>query len=302
MSILSTIGAIVGSISGSINIFRFLNEQAATGNPPESHYAKSHAARFVMLFEAHGIHRNEIPSFFGHGLTLPNCVTDEELTKHLDENMIQEAAKLFAVNPQWLLCASDVIYHTYKFYKSPKKCYELIKQLTSSGNDLNGYVITSNKSLAQTSSDCAIVFLETIREFNDKSIKRLYVCGGWKNSYWRSRAYLASCVSIALDNNIWLMGKQAKNVWLESFSEGLRLPSESYNEHGISMPLSNWWEVDELVTNPEAYLAGISPETNKFGLTSALNMWLALESKGQMQLNKLGDKYKIRQAFEQHRV
>jgi|GEM_PF-7100564 len=39
------------------------------------------ATRVVAIFEAHGVHRNQIPTFFDHGLTLLHCSTDEELLK-----------------------------------------------------------------------------------------------------------------------------------------------------------------------------------------------------------------------------
>lgn len=39
------------------------------------------ASRFVLLFERHGIHRNQIPRFFDHGLTLADVAGDDRLLR-----------------------------------------------------------------------------------------------------------------------------------------------------------------------------------------------------------------------------
>ena len=41
------------------------------------------ASRFVLLFEKHGIHRNQIPRFFDHGLTLADVVDQVALVDML---------------------------------------------------------------------------------------------------------------------------------------------------------------------------------------------------------------------------
>jgi hypothetical protein len=45
---------------------------------------ESIATRFVRLFESHGVHRNQIPSFIGHGLTLQDIQDDTSLLAKLD--------------------------------------------------------------------------------------------------------------------------------------------------------------------------------------------------------------------------
>ena len=37
------------------------------------------SARFIRLFESHGVHRNQIPRFFDHGLTLKDVQDDNSL-------------------------------------------------------------------------------------------------------------------------------------------------------------------------------------------------------------------------------
>jgi len=59
-------------------------------------------SRFISLFEKHGVHRNEIPHFFGHGLTLADIASNKKLLSKLTPEMQQSACKLFAVRLKWL--------------------------------------------------------------------------------------------------------------------------------------------------------------------------------------------------------
>ena len=63
---------------------------------------ESVVARFVRLFETHGVHRNQIPRFFEHGLTLKDVQDDASLLAKLDEAMLEAACALFAVRREWL--------------------------------------------------------------------------------------------------------------------------------------------------------------------------------------------------------
>lgn len=55
------------------------------------------STRLVKLFEAHGVHRNQIPRTFGHGLTLVDMSSDITLLSKLDERILDDACQLFLV-------------------------------------------------------------------------------------------------------------------------------------------------------------------------------------------------------------
>jgi len=55
------------------------------------------SSRFVQLFEEHGVHRNQIPRFFGNGLTLADIETNTKLLPKLTPEFLQAAADLFAI-------------------------------------------------------------------------------------------------------------------------------------------------------------------------------------------------------------
>lgn len=52
--------------------------------------------RFVLLFENHGVHRNQIPRFFDHGLTLADMSSDDNLLAKLTPDILKAASELFA--------------------------------------------------------------------------------------------------------------------------------------------------------------------------------------------------------------
>lgn len=80
-------------IGGFYALVKYLRKKFRKQVPP----IDSVAMRFVQLFEAHGVHRNQIPRFFGHELTLVQVKDDESLLQALTEEMLTDAADLFAV-------------------------------------------------------------------------------------------------------------------------------------------------------------------------------------------------------------
>jgi hypothetical protein len=58
--------------------------------------------RFFQLFEAHGVHRNQIPSLINHGLTIANIQTEESLLPCHNEELLNDVCELFAVRREWL--------------------------------------------------------------------------------------------------------------------------------------------------------------------------------------------------------
>ncbi len=265
-------------------------------------YPASVAGRFITLFEAHGVHRNQIPSFFDHGLTLHHFGIDSELLKHLDDDILRDAAKLFAVNLEWLQGATEQPYETHHFDQSLNACEEFLCALKASGNALRGYVMNSDLPRDNDEYNAAIVIKEEIGEVNGRTISRLHICGGWLFNRWKSRAYMAACASIMMNNSIWLIGKQSQCKWLSQFCKGHRLPEYDYQDSDFSFPLRKTWYVDELLEQPIKYLEGIDPEKDNFAIKAAISKWLELEADGYMCINKYNNREKIRAYFENYDV
>lgn len=141
---------------------------------------------------------------------------------------------------------------------------------------------------------------EEIGMLNDRAIERLHILGGWVFSYWRSRAYLTACASIALNNDIWLIGKECDDAWLKTFCAGEEIPKYDFDYGGFNFNTSKTWYVDEFIEQPEKYINGVSPEQDDFGLHSAISKWLELEASGYMSIDKYSNRIKIRTQFENY--
>lgn len=92
--------------------------------------AETVATRFVGLLESHGVHRNQIPRFIGHGLTLTDVQDDTALLAKLDEPLLDAVCTQFAVHREWLDGAGPQIHPVHDFYKqnvelsgSPKRSF-----------------------------------------------------------------------------------------------------------------------------------------------------------------------------------
>ena len=272
-----------GAIAGAIQATR---KKRKLSSVPAGSEKDSVAERFILLFEAHGVHQNQIPDFFGHGLTLADVSSPETLLCKLSPNLLGEAAELFAVNLEWLQGAIDSPYPTHHFYKQPSDFARFLDELISNGNSLDGYVFNSQFSEVSSPDgyDAAIVITEEIGHVNGRPVYRVHVCSGWVFNYWKCRGYLAACISIAWQKGIHLIGKEVDPGWLLQFGEGERLIGYDYDSGHLKYPARSTWYADELVDSPDKYLMGVDPEQSQFGLKSALRLWLDLEAEGHIRM------------------
>lgn len=262
---------------------------------------KCPAKRFLTLFEAHGVRSSQIPNFFGHGLSIANCSSPENLLNVITDEMLQSASELFAVNLNWLYGTSKEVYNIHQFYKSPNDCIKFVEDIQRSDNELSGYALRPDK-LNTTSYNSAIVITEVIGHINDRPINRIHIWGGWVDSYWKCRGYYAACASIAMNSNIWLLGKISKHEWLSEFSSGYVLPKYNFDFEELELEGRKTWYVDEFLEVPEKYLEGVAPEQNNFGTSAAINLWLRLEAKGHMCIDKYSNREQIRESFLSYKV
>lgn len=288
MEWIEIIAAIISIVTGVVAIagaIQATRKRRKLSSAPAGSEKDSVAERFILLFEAHGVHQNQIPDFFGHGLTLADVSSPETLLCKLSPNLLSEAAELFAVNLEWLQGAIGSPYPTHHFYKRPSDFESFIDELTRSGKMLDGYIFTAKLSAGSSDVyDAAIVITEVIGQVNDRSVYRIHICNGWVFRYWKCRGYLAACIAIAWRKGAHLIGKEVDLDWLIQFGEGERLISYDYETGYLKFPARSTWHADEFVDSPNKYLIGVDPEQDKFGLKSALQLWLDLEADGHIRM------------------
>lgn len=155
-----------------------------------------------------------------------------------------DAAELFGINLEWSHGASEETFKVHYFHKSPEECVHFFSKLKAKGNELSGYALRPDKLSSIDGYDSAIVIIENIGQINDRQIQRLHIFGGWVHSYWKCRGYYAACASIAMNNDVWLIGKTCKHKWLSKFSSGEVLPVYDFELDSFNFELSGAWYVD----------------------------------------------------------
>jgi len=267
----------IGEILGALNIIEKAGRAIDWIRRVRKSQTESVSSRFIRLFESHGIHRNQIPRFFGHGLTLKDVQDESLLLDKLDEPLLDAACDLFGVRREWLEGAESQVYPCHDFYKHPEEVAPFLKTLKEQNpdGDLNGILIAPTEQ----HGDALLVLSEVIGSVGEKPIYRYHLCNNWVFDYWKSRAYITACIAIAWRQEVHIRGDYVPLKEIKQIAEGEALLN---TEDGSVRRRGRLWYPEDMAIKPEAFLSGVDPEQNKFGLISALELWLSLEEKGYM--------------------
>jgi hypothetical protein len=278
-------------VVAALNLWdRLRNWHRGRLNPP----VESVASRFIRLFESHGVHRNQIPRFFGHGIKLQDLNNEASLLVKLDEVILDAACKHFAVRREWLDGAESQVHPCHDFYKEPENFLNLIKTLRANNpeGDLHGVLIAPAKN--DWNAEALLILEESIGFIGDKPIYRFHICNNWTFTYWKSRAYLVACIAMAWKSRIFVNGTYAPNKLIKGLAEGKTLLG--WKGDGIGSFGVKRWDPEDMALRPEAFLHSIDPERNNFGFAAGLRLWLELEQQGLMST---GFDKKVRPLFQQ---
>lgn len=286
----------IGEILSTLNIIektgRFIDWVRKTQKPPPD----SVSSRFIELFESHDVHRNQIPRFFGHGLTVKDLQDETALLCKLDEPVLDAACSLFGVRREWLEGAESQVYPCHDFYKHPEDVAPFLTALREKNPDggLDGILIAPTEK----AGDALIILSEVIGGVGEKPIYRYHLCNNWLFDYWKSRAYLTAFIAIACRHGVHIRGGSLPSKEIKRMAEGDML---LVSENGVpDSRRGKLWYPEDMALKPDDYLAGVDPEQDRFGVLSALDLWLRLEEKGYMDTGlSMYPREKIRASFEQ---
>jgi hypothetical protein len=272
----SAVGIIVGTITIGSSFMIWMKRPKQKASPKEL----SIADRFLLLFESHGIHRNQIPRFFGHNLTLADLQNVDSLLPKLSEKILSDVCELFAVRRVWVDGAESEPYEPHDFYKTPQEFANFLDQLLKinpEGNLSGVLIVSSDKS----NNDQAIILLqECIGNIGDRSIYRYHICNNWSFSYWKSRAFLTACIAIAWKKKAYIHGIRIPQKQIGLMAEGESILG--WQGGGLCKLGSKTWHPEDMALEPDFYLEGIDPEQNNFGLVSGIRLWISLAEQGFM--------------------
>jgi hypothetical protein len=284
---------ILGICVAGITIYKFFWKAPSEKETKQAEdLPENIATRLVALFESHGVHRNQIPEFFGHGLNISSCASDEKLLDKITPEIIHDAVVLFGVNKDWLEGSSKEIYDIRNFYKHPEEFeHYLVGLLTNASKDkLFAYALTSastlNKKLMNDDNDYDSLFViaESIGEINQREIYKYHLLGQWGIRYWKSRAYFTACCALLYKHGISVAGKVVERHWMNDIYAGHKLLDYDFTGQcgGVNLPTVGIWIVSDFVEIPGKYLEGMDTEQGK-AIPLAIGKWLDLNEKGYMR-------------------
>ncbi|MHB8562630.1 MAG: hypothetical protein ACYDDA_01545 [Acidiferrobacteraceae bacterium] len=243
--------------------------------------AESVATRFVRLFESHGVHRNQIPRFIGHGLTLQDVKDDTALLAKLSEETLDAACARFAIRREWLDGVEAQVHPDHDFYKHPEKFVHFIEDLMQKNPDADMLGVLVIPEERDWPAPALLILQESVGVLGEKPIYRYHLCNNWGFTYWKARAYLTACVAICWKRNIYIHGISLPKETIKQLASGVDLLG--WRGEGIWALGHKTWDPEDMTLRPDKFLEGIEDrKRGNFGIESGLTLWLDLADQGFM--------------------
>ncbi|MEJ1296566.1 MAG: hypothetical protein ROD09_15295 [Candidatus Sedimenticola sp. (ex Thyasira tokunagai)] len=252
--------------------------------------------RLISLLKTHGVERTQIPKFLGAeaGITFTDLSDDDKLISKLDDELLDSICERLAVRREWLDGESEQIYPRQDFYQHPDAFSKFLSDLKNCNpkGRLRGLVV---KPIPEHADGNALLILqETIGYIGEKPIYRYHLSDGWLFSYWKVRGYLTACVAIGWKRKVYIHGVEQLMSVIDLLASGEVLLG--WEGEGFWALGSTSWHPEDMASDPKAYLDGVDPEMDNFGIKAGLRLWLDLDEQGLMDCGFDG---KHRQAFEE---
>ncbi|MGB1764016.1 hypothetical protein [Alloalcanivorax xenomutans] len=243
--------------------------------------------KFLMVFQTHGVYGNQIPRFFGHGLSIADIQVREKLLEKIDDRMLDDVCDLLAVRREWFDGASDKIYPTHDFYKNPKGFGLLIDNIISKNarNRLSGCLLAVEDS--KYPDPALLILQEEIGGIGEVPIYRFHICNNWSFSYWRSRADLVACIAQAENNGVYIHGVYQDRAYIKRLGGGLELLG--WKDEGVHGIRGKIWYPEDMLYDPELYLKNVGSFDGGAELVLALERWLKWADLGLMKTENIPD-------------
>lgn len=256
------------------------------------------AGRFIRLFESHGVHRNQIPRFFGHGLQFKDVQDDAALLPCLTDIHLAAACKLFGVQRQWLERGEGRALVRSHFSLQPQAFGAFLDEILAGRKELRDVPLKAELfGVLEPHSQVegTLVIELPIGELNDEVIYRYHHVDVGPLGYWKSRVSTAALLAQALARDLWVNGRACDAKHLGKLTHETDLLGMQGRD--ALMDNSRRWDVDDWLLEPDALLAGVDPERHRYGTVSALELWLKLDADGLMKISF--SKPETRKKFEQ---
>jgi len=288
----------LGELLAGLNILEKLSKFVNWLRGRKNVFPENIATRFVRLFESHGVHRNQIPRFIGHDLTLKDVEDDAALLAKLDEPLLEAVCEKFAVRREWLDGAEPQIHPCHDFYKHPEWFGTFLKKKMAANPDGDWHGMLLAPEEQDNDAWALLVLQETVGWVGEKPIYRLHLCNNWIPGYWKARAYLTACIAIAWKRHVFVFGRYLPKREIDKLADGHSLLG--FQGEGIWAFHGRHWYAEDLALDPGVFLDGVDPEQDNYGIRAGLDLWLELDDAGLMDTGIAVKNY--RQLFERERT
>lgn len=151
------------------------------------------AARFLQVFNDHGVQTGQIPRLFPE-IRLSDLHSTEALLKILTPALLDKVAHFFGVQTKWLEGADDSIYDHVACYKQPEILLEDLKNVEMDALSFPLRVLVSDRNLDYLDGrrqSLVTIVVEPIAVLEDEHINRYRVYSdGWNWSHHPCRIEL----------------------------------------------------------------------------------------------------------------
>lgn len=276
---LAGVFALIGGMYQALHWLRNRVRKAKNKNPnPED---DSVASRFIRVFESHGVHRNQIPEFFGHGLMLADVQTEDRLVEKLTPEMLSDAAELFFINSEWLAHGYGDIYPKHHFYKKPEKLGQFIDEYKSkSANHYFECVIFRSDRRTTADYDALLILKTPIGKLSNRLIYAYHICPGWMTHYWKSAADLACCISQSMQRKVYPHGCIVQESWLSEIMSCQKLLEYDFEYETMDYPCAGHWNPGEFSDTAKEFIEPLKINADNYSIPSALDRWWSYYRKG----------------------
>lgn len=219
-------------------------------------------SRFIQLFVMHGVHANQIPEFFGYGITLADISKPDQLIDKLTEEVISAVVELFGVRKSWLQCVDDHIYESIHFGYQPQLAKEFIEELVDRNERVSATLLMDSEHHRDTCD--VLIFHIPIGELEGLEIYRHIVINEHTHAYWKSMISLLALISISDSKDIFIDGYLTKPECYESLSN-LKC---TYSKAAKGTK-SKYFNPEDLLESPDNFLKWVDEQEKGYGHRSA---------------------------------
>ena len=197
------------------------------------------ADRFIEVFEAHDVHRNEIPILIPKefGVTYQSLSHVENIIGVLQPELIDWVCATFGIRRDWLVRNEQPIYDTRRrdYYNNGQKLLGLLKDLRSQHREkLEVYIYKDVKELNsqdERRQHVNILLTFPAASLGDKVINRYVPTSTlWDWGYERSRYQLKGVVRVCCQRNLYFSGYNLSSKAIEELSGGRIFPKKIIDE------------------------------------------------------------------------